>query len=46
MIRQGSKRRNVISMGNCIVNAQYNRMTMLENHLDKVKDNDPENVKI
>ena len=46
MIRQGSKNRYIISMGNCIVNAQYNRMTMLENHLDKVKDKDPENVKI
>lgn len=46
MIRQGSKERTKISMGNCIVNAQYNRMVLLENHLDKVKDNDPLNVKI
>ncbi len=46
MIRQGTKRTGVVSMGNCIVNAMYNRMVILEEHLHKVKDKDPANVKI
>jgi len=47
MIKQGLLgKTGKIEMGNCVVNAQYNRMQLLEKHLDKVKDSDPKNVKI